>query len=694
MTGLGRTAGMSSWAWILGLQLLLVLPFVGQPIHLDDPIFLDIGRNVLKTPWHAHDFPYCFDGGCVPDMASHSHPPFVGYWIGLLLRLFGEGPRLHITLHLGFLVFPLLFAAGMYRLALRFAGSPPLAAAVAIASPTAVVMSHNLMSDYPSLAFWTLALALYIGGVDDRKPARVWISGIFLALAAFCSYTASMAVGICWLYSWLKRSRMRAAFWAPLLAIIWMAAWLTYSSLYFDRFVLARTAQYFLQTKGSLSAAALGSKLLSFPIMLAGTLALPVPLVRAALGWLNGRAAILWAMISAAVAQIYAADYPLSERFLVVLLLAVGGWMIFGLLLSMWQSCTESPSPELRQDALVLTAWAVVATALVLFVYPYASARYLLPLLPPLVLLAFFRFPTATQTSLRWSAGFGLSTALVMGLGLSAADFEMARVHRDIARYFGEALKGWEKQTRFGGEWGFRHYMLEQGFRQFISTNNDLKGGQLIISPRQAVPYAIPQDAQSMLVPVWHKSWQSSIPIRLMNQESHAGFYSSGWGFLPFAFSRVPVEEVTVQQVSYLVERLPEITLENTAKKASILPRPAPGGGVELVVPVPSRLRIPYDGPWPVRVRFSCVWTPDTNTPECPMRVYYDREGLRVEAALQKEIKAIALGSGDIPLYFELLDSHPGVIVLEMNGTQEPVVAQSAIIKNWLMLPSGGRPRL
>src|SRR6059058_4361655 len=68
--------------------------------------------------------------------------------------------------------------------------------------------------------------------------------------------------------------------------------------------------------------------------------------------------------------------------------------------------------------------------------------------------------------------------------------------------------------------------------------------------------------------------------------------------------------------------------------------------GVELVVPVPSRLRIPYDGPWPVRVRFSCVWTRDTNTPECPMRVYYDREGLRVEAALQKEINAIGLGSG------------------------------------------------
>src|SRR5207237_6772364 len=81
------------WAWILGLQLALVLPFVGQPIHIDDSVYVDIGRNVLKTPWHAHDFSYIFEGRTVADMASHSHPPFVGYWIGLLLWLFGDGPQ-------------------------------------------------------------------------------------------------------------------------------------------------------------------------------------------------------------------------------------------------------------------------------------------------------------------------------------------------------------------------------------------------------------------------------------------------------------------------------------------------------------------------------------------------------------------------------------------------------------------------
>jgi len=31
------------------------------------------------------------------DASSHSHSPFVGYWIGLPPWIFGDGPRLHNT---------------------------------------------------------------------------------------------------------------------------------------------------------------------------------------------------------------------------------------------------------------------------------------------------------------------------------------------------------------------------------------------------------------------------------------------------------------------------------------------------------------------------------------------------------------------------------------------------------------------
>jgi len=659
VTTKAKAAAQSPLTWILVLQVLLVLPFAGQPIHQDDHIYIDIGRNSLVSFAHAQDFPYCFEGACVPDMASHSHPPFVGYWIGLLLWLLGDGPQLHIKLHVAFLVFPLMFATGMYWLALRFTSSPTLATLVAITSPAAIVISHNLMANYPTLALWTMGLALYVDGVDQNRSVRVWISGIFLTLAAFSSYPALIAVGICWVYALVKKSRMRAAFWAPALAVAWMVVWLTYSSFYFDRFVLGGTVNYFLQDKLSLSASALTQKLLGIPIFLAGVLMIPLPLIRRAFLWKNGLPAFVWIIISAGLAQYHAADYVVWERALVGLFLAGGGCMLLGMMLCVAGSMTQRKDSDSGHDALFLAVWMAGMIGAMLFVYSYASARYILPLLPPLVLLAYLKSPRMERPHIGWTAVGGLGFALILGLSLSIADFATARVYQDIAQDLGESLDGWEQQTRFGGEWGFRHYMLEQGFDQFVSSSDDIAAGQFVITPHQAVPYTPPQDVQSMLVPVEQRTWQSSMPIQLMNRESHAGFYSSGWGLLPFTFSRSPVEGVTIQQVSYLVERLPEITFEHADEQAIPIPRPGTDGIVELLVPVPSTLSIPYDGPWPAEVRFSCQWSNGESTPRCPIRVYYDRGGDRSELNIQFEESVDDGGSAEAPLWFQITESDP-----------------------------------
>jgi hypothetical protein len=678
-----------AWTWILGLQLALVLPFIGQPIHIDDSIYVDIGRNVLKTPWHAHDFPYIFEGRTVADMASHSHPPFLGYWIGLLLWLFGDGPLLHVKLHLGFLIFPLLFAGGMYRLARRFTHLPGLATAVAITSPAAVVASHTLMTDYPCLAFSTLGLALYIDGVDQQKPYKTWISGVALAVASFCSYPAVLLAGLCWLYAWLKRATVPAALWSPLIAPAWMGVWLTYSSLHFGRFVLGPTMGHVVEM-GGLAAGRLRHKLLAFLIFLGGTLVLPLPLIRVTMAWLRGKAAILWALMSAGLAQFAAAAYAWPDRLTLAAFLTLGGWIIAGIPLSLRTTGPENSAAKWRPDTVFLTVWALVTSAQIILTYTAGMARYLLPLLPPVVLLAFLKSSRTSLASLRRSAVLGLSVGLLLGLTLSAADFEMARIHRDIAQNLARVFAGRRQQTRFGAEWGLRHYMLEQGFRQFLSTGDDFAGGQFIVSPREAIAYAVPQDVASILVPVRHQSWESSIPIRLMNRNAHAGYYSSSWGLLPFAISRGSVEEITVQQVSYLAEKLPEITLEGAGKNDLMIPAPATGGGVDISVPVPSRASIPYDSPLRTRVQFSCIAGPEFD--KCPIQVFYRSDGTDSELVLQRVDDA---ADGD-SLYFDLPGPARGTIVLnvinDVTDSDRSPAGHHVTIRNWLMLPSGGAP--
>jgi hypothetical protein len=312
-----------------------------------------------------------------------------------------------------------------------------------------------------------------------------------------------------------------------------------------------------------------------------------------------------------------------------------------------------------------------MAIVQILFAYSSGMARYLLPLLPPMVLLAFLK--SAKPVVDRGSAALCAVIGLVLGICLSLADFQAASVHYAIARDFGFLFKQQASLTRFGGEWGFRHYMLEQGFRQFLTDSDNLAGGTFIISPREAVPYSIAQDVQSMLVPVRHDQYQGRIPIRLMNRSAHAGFYSSSWGLLPYTFSRAPVEEITVQQVSYISEKLPEIQLESPNKLATILPVPN-GTGVDTVVPVPSRISIPYDGA-PVRIQFSCIGAgPD----ECPIRVWEDPES--AEISLHKQGAAV---------YFDLEHVGKRNIVLEIRSTEKAAPSTTLTIRNWVMLPLG-----
>lgn len=690
-------------AWVLGFQCLLVLPFLGQAFHMDDGIYLDIAQNVLRKPLAPLDFPYCFEGYCAPDMASHSHPPFVGYWTGLLLWLTASQQPAEHLLHLGFLIFPLLFALSIFVLARRFSASPVRISLLAIASPVAVVMSHNLMSDYPNLAFWTAAIALYVFGVDHRRAGWVWLSSLLLTLAAFTTYPALLAAAICWFYALLKRSRMACAYWAPVLPFAWMAFWLTQSSLHFGRFVLSGTTSYFMQTKASWSAVAIVDKVLAFPILLAGTVSLPIILVWRAVGWMRGRVALFWVMAVMVIGQMWVSDYRFYERVLFVVLMSLGGLILFVLLHRCWVILVRfEPSQGEWQDTLFLMGWVGVVVALALFVYSAASARYLLPMLPPFVLLAYRRDPWPGLEQTTTAVNLSLSISVLLALALSFADFEMARVHRQIADQAGTWLAGWESQVRFGGEWGFRHYMRQKGFHQFLSTSDNMAGGQFVLLPQEAIPYRLPQDVESMIVPVARKSWTSDFPVRTMNRSTHAGFYSSGWGLLPFSISRSPVETLTVLQVSQLVEGLPEITVESPAGRPAV-PSPAPGGGVDLQVPTPGRLSIPYNGPFPAQVLFEWFIPADASG------LHDDNQGRlqalgEIDASYVSNRAATPLtatassgwkkypGGISRKYQFAVPDLGPGQIVVQLGDLKKAGYSGKLAIRNWTLLPAGWTP--
>jgi hypothetical protein len=310
----------------------------------------------------------------------------------MLLWLFGDGPNVHVVLHAGFIIFPFLFALGMYSLALRFA-STSAAAVVAITSPAAIVISHMLISDYPTLAFSTLAIALYVNGVDQNKPLRVWIGGGFAALAAFSSYLALMTSIVCWLYATDEKKPDECCMVvAARRANVDGRVARAFPSWHFHRFILGRTAQYW-STQAASHADRLVHKLLAFPIFMAGTLVLPLPLIWLALRCSKMLPAIIWAPISVGLVQVYAGDYALKDRVLMTVPF------------DRWRMDTFRFVPSRASYRLsgfdIHRCLGGIGNRPDIVRLLFGHGAYLLPLLPPMVLLTFLNRPSRCPVARR-----------------------------------------------------------------------------------------------------------------------------------------------------------------------------------------------------------------------------------------------------------------------------------------------------
>ena len=200
---------------ILGLVLLIRVPFLNQAIQGDDHIYLTEAAHALIDPLHPNNVPYVFLGDEV-DLRGHSHPPGNAWPLAGLIAIFGDVKE--VPFHAAYLVFSLIAAWAMWELAKRFSPQPVWAALLFVVVPAFVVNGGSLEADVPFLAFWMAAVALYCAG-------RLWWAAAAMAAASMMAYQAVFLVPILGVYAWLfdRKNRTR---WAVLAApVITIAAW-------------------------------------------------------------------------------------------------------------------------------------------------------------------------------------------------------------------------------------------------------------------------------------------------------------------------------------------------------------------------------------------------------------------------------------------------------------------------------------
>jgi len=585
------------------------VPFLSQPFHMDDNFYMDMARSARVHGLFPYDAPYDFGGFHLPDMASHSHPPLQAYFLAAVQSVAGEAEGREWIYHSAALVFPLLATWSMYFLSARFVARPIWPALALAVTPLFLVMGHTLMTDVPMLAFWLAAIASFLWATESLRTYLYGVGAVFLFAAMFTSYQAVALVPLIGFY--LMRRRVRPAAWLWLLLPLGvMGVWLGISSYHYGRLILGDTLGY-IQSRHAATLGTLATKALALLEYQGWLILFPFFLLYVLARGLKGRLLGLSFLLALYIAQARVPEYRWADKAIFIVGCMTGIFVV-GQMLGFLRGALRPGRSEAggmgRLEAQFLSLWYFGVIAYCLILFTEGSARYILPLIPPLLLFFFRRLETAEVIEYRVESRPWLNSAMVAsgslvltlawGLFLAQADFEFARIYPRAAAAFSRMFPGFDAYVT--GEWGFRYYFGRVGAKPLPADETQVRGGSLIVTPELAMPYNLPGDLESMTLakPLARLSFDLKTPFRVMDLHSPAGFYSTGWGLIPFSFSSEALETLEVRQVSFMVERLPYARVESAG---GILPWPGYvfRGERELAILTKPGTRLIY--PWTMR---------------------------------------------------------------------------------------------
>ena len=211
----------------------------------------------------------------------------------------------------------------------------------------------------------------------------------------------------------------------------------------------------------------------------------------------------------------------------------------------------------------VLAAWkrrdretAFLATWVALFfggaavLFFAGSARYLLPMAAPVVLLV-------SRLRVRWLA-IGFAAQLALSLALATVNYQHWDGYRRFARQIRAATAG--HRVYIDGEWGLRYYLEADGGLP-LERGQVLRAGDIVVSSQLAYPIAF----TAPTAPIAERAIRATLPLQLIGLEARSGYSTATKGLRPFDISTAPIDIVRAAIVldrhptlSYLPMNAPE----------------------------------------------------------------------------------------------------------------------------------------
>ena len=536
---LAPSEGQSRWLGpaLVVLLLLLQLPFLPVAFRVDEPNILALARQIDRDPRNPYGFEINWIGTTRPAWEVLANPPVYPAWLALWARLFGWS---EISLHASNIPFAVLALVSFMVLARRVGVPPILAGFILLGSPAFLLATHVVMPDLAMLSCFLVAISGSMSFLAHGR--RGWLAFVFVAafLAPLMKYNGILLAPILlilWLFSGRHRELLLIAAAPAISFALWMVlSWQIYGTPHFLALGGLEGSPRSYVVSGVLSVLGLGV----IPLALAFT---RIQASSAITGW-HGSLAVF---ILTALLGVFAFGYPLRPAFLFGLSVTIS---IHFLVL-----VTLQIGPALRrQDGItVLLIFWILLVLIFQFKLIFTSVRYLLPLLPAVVLLVLRVPPSESRDSKRFRALAVVS--VVLSLSVAIGDAAIANVYRRFVRENEVRLRARSGRLYFAGHWGFQFYAESIGATQIESWPEPrYQEGDKVVVARNPFP--------SILVPNDRRvSWTRTDlderilwPVRTIDCESAANFYGNrigpcrfqGTATIPFGLNFGPADRFSI----------------------------------------------------------------------------------------------------------------------------------------------------
>jgi 4-amino-4-deoxy-L-arabinose transferase-like glycosyltransferase len=518
-----------------------LLPFAGKAFHIDDPLFVWTAQQIVESPLDPYGFTVNWSLAEQPMHEVTKNPPLAAYYLALAASLMGWS---EVALHLAFLLPAIGVVLGVWQLARRLSDQPVVAGLIALVSPVFLVSATSVMSDTAMLALWVWAVVLWIDGLEADCRWRLALAALLAGMGALTKYLGIGLIPLLLVHGLVRRRRLGPWALHLLIPVAILAGYQAWTHALYGRGLLFGAGAFAADWRSRYPVPPLERGFVG--LVFAGGCVLPGLLLAPAL-W--ARKALAW-VAAAAAAMAVVGYWVLPSRVegsgialaIQAGLLAAGGVIVVALAIGDYRARRSA-------DSVLLGLWVVGTVFFMIALNWTVNGRSVLPLLPAAAVLVARRIDAGPRPRRNTVVAVALGLSAVVSLVVTAGDVAVANAQRAAVDRIVAAKGEGDATVWFQGHWGFQYYMERRGGRSADIRTARPRDGDLIVLPQNntRVVGVLPEAVAS-------REWiEVEVPAlaSTMHKKRGAGFYSAGYGPLPFTFGKAPKERYEVCRLGH-----------------------------------------------------------------------------------------------------------------------------------------------